>query len=271
MEVLEQKDKWRKAFEDWRGSYGRDLVRGDIADDYPYVVNRHAAIKPLGRALPLLNLALITSAGAYLDGMESFDLNTPEGDVSFREIPTEIEAGDLLYAARGYDPAAVHADMNAQIPLQRLFEFASNGIIGGVTPVFWSFCGFIPNAARLIDESLPRFVERVRRYKVNAALLIPASRLCHQSMALAARALEASGLPTMMLGVEREIVEGTRPPRCGYYNGEFGSVAGLPNFAEHQRRVLDEALRSMETIDQPTVRKLVVTLESAVELSRGEK
>ena len=75
----------------------------------------------------------------------------------------------------------------------------------------------------------------------------------------------------MMLAVERDVVELVRPPRCGYYKGELGSVAGRPNWPEHQRRVLDEALRLLEPMDQPSVRKLVVELESEVEKERGEK
>ena len=55
------------------------------------------------------------------------------------------------------------------------------------------------------------------------------------------------------------------------YDGEMGTVSGMPNWPEHQRRILDEALRLIEPMDQPGTRKLVVALESAVEKSRGER
>lgn len=271
MDIIERLPQWREGYKDWAGGYGRDLVRGDVSDDYPYVVNKHAAITPLRRALPLLNLALITSAGAYIDGTESFDITTAQGDVSFREIPTQVDEEDLVYSARGYDPAAVESDWNAQIPLDRLAEFAGNGIIGGVAPVMWSFAGFIPEAARWTEDGVPRIVERVKRYGVQAALIVPASGLCHQSCALLARAIETAGIPTMMLAVERSILDDVRPPRACYHDGRLGSVAGTAKFSEHQRRILDESLRSMEPIDQPTIRKLVVDLETEVEQSRGER
>lgn len=219
----------------------------------------------------MLNLALVTSAGAYIDGTEAFDTSKTDGDVSFREIPVEIEAEDLRWAARGYDPSAVQEDMNAQVPLARLFEFEGNGIIGQLNPVWWSFCGFIPHAARLVERTLPELVERVTRYEAQAALLIPASLLCHQSMALAARALEAAGIPTMMLAVDRGSVERVRAPRAAYYTGELGCVAGRPNWPEHQRRILDESLRLIEPTDQVGVRHLAVTLETSVEMGRGER
>ncbi|MGB8509860.1 MAG: hypothetical protein WCD76_15875, partial [Pyrinomonadaceae bacterium] len=99
----------------------------------------------------------------------------------------------------------------------------------------------------------------------------PASRLCHQTMALAARALEAAGVPTMMLAVDREVIDSVRPPRGVYYEGEFGCVAGRPGWKEHGRRILDEALRLIEPMDNSSVRKLVVELETEVEMERGER
>jgi hypothetical protein len=75
----------------------------------------------------------------------------------------------------------------------------------------------------------------------------------------------------MTLAVDKDTVQSVRPPRAALYDGEFGSVAGLPNWPEHQRRVLDEALRLIEPMDQPGIRKLVVELESQVEEARGER
>jgi D-proline reductase (dithiol) PrdB len=177
----------------------------------------------------------------------------------------------LRYAARGYDPAAVQQDMNAEVPLERLFEFENNGIIGQLNPVFWSFSGFIPDALLVAEELVPKLLERLNRYEVQAALIVPASRLCHQSCALVARAIELAGIPTMMLAVARDVVEVVRPPRAAFYDGELGSVAGRPNWPEHQRRILDEALRLIEPMDQVGIRNLTVDLQTQVEEARGER
>jgi D-proline reductase (dithiol) PrdB len=270
VEIIEQVDEWRKHFADWKQSHGAN-VKDDVGDAYPFVKNRQAPFKPARRALPMVNLALISSAGAYLEGTDAFDATAADGDLTFREIPTQIESRDLQFVSRGYDPTAVRQDLNAQVPLERLLEFQQNGIIGQLNSVFWSFQGFIPNAARLADEMLPPLIQRLARYEVQAALLIPASRLCHQSVSLAARAIEAAGIPTMTLAVDKEVVESVRPPRAAFYVGEYGSVAGLPDWAEQQRRVLDEALRLIEPMDQAGIRKLNVDMESAVERERGER
>jgi D-proline reductase (dithiol) PrdB len=264
--IIEDIDGWRRGFNDWKQSAGATRT-GDVGDDYPFVRNRRAPFTAARRALPMLNLALISSAGAYIDGTKEFG----DSDASFREIPIEVESADLRYAARGYDPTAVQQDMNSEVPVQRLLEFEHNGIIGQLNPVFWSFCGFIPDAGLVVDELVPNLLERIKRYEVQAALLVPASRLCHQSVGLVARGIELAGIPTMTLAVVRDVIESVRAPRVAYYDGELGSVAGKPNWPEHQRRILDEALRWIEPMDQVGVRKLTVDLESQVEQARGER
>ena len=265
VEIIEDIEGWQRRFDSWNQGGARDLA------DYPFVRNRRAPFTPARRALPMLNLALISSAGAYIDGTAPFDTNAETGDLSFREIPVEVEGSDLKFAARGYDPAAVQQDMNSQLPVPRLLEFEQNGIIGQLNPVFWSFCGYIPDAAGVANELVPKLVERAHRYEVQAALLIPASVLCHQSIGLVARALELAGVPTMTLGVVKDVAESVRPPRVALYDGQLGAVSGLPNFPEHQRRILDEALRLIEPMDQAGIRNLAVKLQTEVEKSRGER
>jgi D-proline reductase (dithiol) PrdB len=268
MEIIENSKEWRERYKNWQF---RNRSKTELAADYPFIENRRAPFIQLRRALPLLNLAIISSAGAYIDGSEPFNSETQGGDLTFREIPTVIDPEDLKFVARGYDPAAVEKDINSQVPLKRLFEYEANGIVGKIIPAFWSFSGYIPDAASFAEQTIPQLVDRVKRYEAQAALLIPASRLCHQSTGLVARALERVGIATMMLAVDREIPEMVRPPRTAYYNGSFGSVVGQPLWPEHQRRVLDEALRLLEPMDQPSVRNLSVTIETEVEKQRGEK
>jgi hypothetical protein len=265
VEIIEQADQWRRQYDGWKAQASDDLKR------YPFAENSRAPFTPARRAITLTNLALIVSAGAYLDGTDSFDVAAADGDFNVREIPSDIAPGDLRFAARGYDPAFVQQDANVQVPLERLREFELNRIIGQIAPAFWSFCGFIPDAARFVDESVPRLLERLARYDVQAALLIPASRLCHQSVALAARAIEQTGIPTMCLGADRDVLERVRPPRAAFYATSFGSIAGEPNWPQHQRRVLDEALRWIEPMGQPGIRKLAVELQTQVEVARGER
>ncbi len=263
MELIENKSEFEGRFRKWNGD--------EELSGYPFVENKFAPFTPVRRSLPLLNLALISSAGAYIDGTDPFDLESRDGDLSYREIPLEVEAEDLQFAAKGYDPEAVREDWNVQIPVERLLEYEANAVIGRLNHVWWSLSSYIPNAARVADELAPQIAERLVRYEVQAALLVPATRLCHQTLGIVARAIEQRNIPTMLIAVDRSITDKVRPPRTAYYNGELGSVAGKPNWKQYQLRVLDEALRWTETFDQPTARKLAVKLETETEMARGER
>ncbi len=263
MDLIENRSDLERRFSKWDGS--EDLK------NYPFVENRYSPFSQARRALPMLNLALISSAGAYIDGTDPFDIESHDGDTGFREIPIEVAAEDLKFASRGYDTSAVLEDINAQIPVKRLAEYEENAVIGRLNHVWWSVSGFIPNASRVADELAPRLTERLQRYDVQAALLIPASRLCHQTLGIAARAIEQANIPSIVISVDKKLTESVRPPRTAYYNGEFGSVAGKPNWPEYQLRILDETLRWIETFDQPGSRKLAVELETTTEMARGER
>ena len=266
MEIIEQADRWREHYRSWTSRRA-----GDDLKNYPFVENQRAPFTPARRALPLMNLALISSAGAFIDGTDAFDLKNPDGDMTVREIPTEIRPRDLQFVARGYDDRFVREDLNSQLPLARLLELEANRVIGQLNSVFWSFCGFIPDAATFAETALPKLIDRLSYYDVQGALLIPASELCHQSVGLAARAIEQAGIPTVITSVSRVAMERVHPPRAGYYQGEFGCVAGKPNFPEFQRRVIEESLRWLEPMGEPGIRKLTVELESQVEAARGER
>jgi glycine/betaine/sarcosine/D-proline reductase family selenoprotein B len=263
MELIEKPAEFSNRFSKWHGD--------ERLSNYPFVENSHAPFTPARRALPMLNLALISSAGAYIDGAERFDMESRDGDMNFREIPIEVGSDDLRYAAKGYDPKAINEDRNSQIPIDRLLEYEANAVIGNLNPVWWSLSSYIPNARAVADQLAPRIAERLARYGVQAALLIPASRLCHQTLGIVARGVEQSGIPTMLISVDTAVTDKVRPPRTAYYEGEFGSVAGRPNWREYQLRILDEAIRWIESFDQPSSKKLAVDLESLVEAARGER
>ena len=70
-------------------------------------------------------------------------------------------------------------------------------------------------------------------------------------MSLIARHLEAHGLPTVIMGCAKDIVEQAGVPRFLWSDFPLGNSAGKPNDAESQRRTLNLALRLFETAESP--------------------
>ncbi len=70
-------------------------------------------------------------------------------------------------------------------------------------------------------------------------------------MSLIARVLEANGIPTVIMGCARDIVEQAGVPRYLWSDFPLGNSAGKPNDAESQRQTLAMALELFETATGP--------------------
>ena len=69
-------------------------------------------------------------------------------------------------------------------------------------------------------------------------------------MSLAARHLEALGIPTLCLGSALDILEAGAPPRAVFVDYPLGHSTGKPFDRADQMRVLRGALRAFEAIDK---------------------
>jgi hypothetical protein len=71
--------------------------------------------------------------------------------------------------------------------------------------------------------------------------------VCHQTVGLVARHLEASGIATVIMGCARDIVEYCGVPRLLFSDFPLGNSAGRPFDVESQAFTLELALRVLET------------------------
>ena len=75
--------------------------------------------------------------------------------------------------------------------------------------------------------------------------------MCHQTVSLVARHLEARGIPTVIMGCAKDIVEHCGVPRFAFSDFPLGNSAGKPFDVESQRQTLALALRVLETAPGP--------------------
>ena len=66
--------------------------------------------------------------------------------------------------------------------------------------------------------------------------------MCHQTVSLAARHLEDNGIPTVIMGCAKDIVEHAGVPRFVFSDFPLGNSAGRPFDVESQRQTLELAL-----------------------------
>jgi hypothetical protein len=71
--------------------------------------------------------------------------------------------------------------------------------------------------------------------------------VCHQTVSLVARHLEANGIATVIMGCAKDIVEHCGVPRFLFSDFPLGNSAGRPFDVESQRQTLELALRLLES------------------------
>lgn len=141
---------------------------------YPYLVNDDAPFTPLGKPLAEAIIFPITSGGLYLPASQPpFDEPNPEGDHSYRVLPTRLSQAELDVKHGHYDPAEALKDYNSVFPIDRLRELADAGRFAGLTPQGISFMGYITDAGTFAAGTAREIAGAVRAAGADAAFLTP--------------------------------------------------------------------------------------------------
>lgn len=221
----------------------------------------HRLTKPLSRT----GVALITTAAPYQPGKGGQGPRAPyNAAAKFYTVQSDDTAidPDLRISHIGID--RVHTtgeDQGSYFPLAELRRAAARGRIGQMAPRF--HCIPTNRSHRItLDVDCPEVVARCKADGVDAVLLLPNCPVCHQTACLAARALEAAGIATVVLGCAKDIVEYIGVPRLLFSDFPLGNAAGRPNDPTSQAETLELALRVLESAPGPRT-----TVQSPIEWS----
>jgi D-proline reductase (dithiol) PrdB len=151
------------------------LVKAWIAMEEPRQIPWTPLVKPLSAS----TVALISSGAIALKEDQPFDqegerLNPWWGDTSYRVIPRDATEEDIEIYHLHIDPSYTRQDLNCLLPLQRLVELERNGEIGRSAPRHYSFMGYSPQPAVLIEKSVPGIIQNLGEDGVDVVVLVPA-------------------------------------------------------------------------------------------------
>ena len=126
---------------------------------------------PLRLPLNECKVALITTAGFFLDGQNPFG----NGDCSYREIPNSIQTQALIngHKSAAYDERGLETDANLAFPLDRFTELETEGKIGSLNRRHFSFMGSITKPHPLITQFAPEVGQMLKADGVDVAFLTP--------------------------------------------------------------------------------------------------
>jgi len=130
---------------------------------------------PVTRPLGESAVAMVTTAGVHLRGQPPFDMEDPDGDPTFRELPSDADRGEYVITHDYYDHSDADRDINVVFPIDRLNELAAEGVIGGLAPMNYGLMGHIdgPHIKTLMEETAPEIARRLADEGADVVLLTP--------------------------------------------------------------------------------------------------
>jgi D-proline reductase (dithiol) PrdB len=146
------------------------------ARTHQFVEGRDIPWSPVRKPVAESKIALVTTAGVHLTSHEPFNMDDPDGDPSFRVIPTDAPRADLTITHKYYDHSAADRDINVVLPLDRLRELLAEKRIGGIGHSVYGFMGHIdgPHLETLQGRTAPEVARRLKTDRVDAVLITPA-------------------------------------------------------------------------------------------------
>jgi hypothetical protein len=204
---------------------------------------------PLSKPLDLCRIGLVTTAAPYdpVRGDQGPGAPYNAGAKFHRVYAHPIDgAPDMRIAHVTYDRKHTSAeDSNTWFPLAQLKRCAAEGTIGAVASRFYG-APTTRSQRTTMERDAPDIFAAMREDAVDAAVLVPNCPVCHQTISLVARHLEAARIPTIIMGCAKDIVEHAGVPRFLFSDFPLGNAAGKPRDAASQALTLELALKVLE-------------------------
>jgi hypothetical protein len=222
----------------------------------PYRWAHHLAapFQPLKKPLRESRVTIVTTAAPYDPAKGDQGPGAAyNGGAKFYQVydGDTTKQHDLRISHIGYDRKHTTAtDSGTWFPLPALIKAQQAGRIGEVAPRFF---GAPTNRSHrvTIETDAPEILARCKADKVDVAVIVPNCPVCHQTSALVARHLEANGIPTVVMGCAKDIIEHAAVPRFLFSDFPLGNSTGKPHDPESQALTLELALRVLESAIGP--------------------
>ena len=222
----------------------------------PYEWAHYAEVpfQPLRLPLAQVRLVLITTAALFQPGLGDQGPGAPyNAAAKFYQVYSGDSAleHDLRIAHLAIDrDHTTAADPGSYFPLPALRAMAAAGQIGSVAPRFHGVPTNRSQQATLAIDG-PELLSRCLADGADAAVLVANCPVCHQTLSLCARLLEAAGISTVVMGCAKDIVEYVGVPRLLFSDLPLGNAAGKPGDAASQRQTLALALQLLAQAPGP--------------------
>lgn len=231
---------------DWYNALG-------YGNPYRYAQYTDVPFQTLTKPLSRSRVALLTTAAPFQPDKGPQGAGAPyNAAAKFYKVYTGDTAidHDLRVSHVGIDRDHLTDDANTWFPLPAMRRAAASGRIGEIAP---RFVGVPTNRSQrhTLTTDAAEVLAICKADRVDAAVLVANCPICHQTISLTARHLEANGIPTVVMGAAKDIVEMCGVPRFLFSDFPLGNAAARPNDPPSQDATLELALRVLESAVAP--------------------
>ena len=217
--------------------------------ELPWVVKN----KPLSEK----KVAIITTAGLNFREDHNFEFV----DASYRALPRDLAASHILmtHASVNYDRSGFQEDINVVFPVDRFKELESEGVIGRLADVNYSFMGggMLPD---VYEANVRDLAKLLKADGVDAAFIVPVCPNCSRTVCGISYYLESEGIQTTGIALFREIAETMKPPRILWVSFPLGRPLGKPSDAAFQTEVIKHTLALLDAEQGPVLEDYPIDL-----------
>jgi hypothetical protein len=221
----------------------------------PYIWAHHAdaPFQPLTTPLARSRVALITTAAPY---------RSDRGD---QGPGAPYNAAAKFYNVYSGDTGIDHDLRIAHVAIDRkhtsmedsgtwfLLPALRRAAVAGRLQLAPRFHGVPTNRSQehTLSVDAPEILRRCKEDGADAVILVPNCPVCHQTVSLVARHLEANGIATVVMGCAKDIVEHCGVARFLFSDFPLGNSTGKPHNVASQEMTLELALVLLETAAEP--------------------
>ena len=198
-----------------------------------------------GKKLSEMRIAIVTTAAPYQpdkgDQGPSAPYNAAAKFFSVYRLPIEPKP-DLRISHIAIDRVHTSAKDSATfLPLAALRRAQRLGKLGSIAPHIY---GFPTNRSQRTNTNIdcPQLTRQLQKDQIEAIIAVPNCPVCHQSVSLAARAAEAAGIASVIMGCALDIAGHVGVPRFYFSDFPLGNSCGRPDDVASQDQTLQGAL-----------------------------
>ena len=118
---------------------------------------------PFDRALDKSTISIVSAGGVHLREQEAFNIADELGDLTYRVIPPDAAAEDLMVTHHHYDHRDADADINVVFPLDVLRDLKEEGFIRDIAKKLVGYMGYTMQLKAMYEGTAPQIANEIDR------------------------------------------------------------------------------------------------------------